>query len=98
MQETNAEIGREFGQMTGILVDTLVRVSAHRSGIGEVKCAPGFEPLVEQVLHQGFAQLDLGRLVQPRLRYVQDQEGAGDDEENCELDNDPCKSLCDKAS
>jgi len=28
LQEADAEIGREFGQMTGILMDTLVRVSA----------------------------------------------------------------------
>ena len=40
LQEADAEIGREFGQMTGILMDTLVRVSADLSGIGEAKCAP----------------------------------------------------------
>ena len=28
LQEADAEIGREFDQMTGILMDTLVRVSA----------------------------------------------------------------------
>jgi hypothetical protein len=28
LQEADAEIGREFGQMTGILMDTLVGVSA----------------------------------------------------------------------
>jgi hypothetical protein len=48
--------------MTG---DTLVRVSADLSGIGEAKCTPGSYPLVEQIAREPFAQLNLGRLVQP---------------------------------
>ena len=59
LQETNAEIGRKFRQMTGILVDALVRVSADLSGIGQAKCAPGFKPLVKQITHEPFAQVSL---------------------------------------
>ena len=74
--------------MTGILMDTLVRVSADLSGIGKVKCAPSSKPLVEQIAHEPFAQLNLGRLVQPDLRDIQDQEGAGNDTEDHELDEE----------
>jgi hypothetical protein len=85
LQEADAEIGRELGQMTGIIMDTLIRVSADLSGIGEAKCAPGSKPLVEEIAHEPFAQLNLGRLVQPDLRYIQDQEGAGNETEDHEL-------------
>ena len=71
--------------MTGILMDPLVRVSADLSGIGEAKCAPGSKPLVEQITHKPFPQLNLGRLVQPDLRDIQDQEGAGNETEDHEL-------------
>ena len=36
LQEADAEIGREFGQMTGILMDTLVRVSADLFEVGQI--------------------------------------------------------------
>jgi isoamylase len=36
LQEADAEIGREFGQMTGILMDTLVRVSADLVEVGQI--------------------------------------------------------------
>ena len=42
--------------MTGILMNTLVRVSADLSSIGAAKCAPGSKPLVEQIAHRPFAQ------------------------------------------
>ncbi len=51
----------------------------------EVKGAPRLEPLVEQVAHEPFAQLDLGRLVEPSLRHVQDQKPAGNNAEDHEL-------------
>ena len=88
LQEADPEIGREFSQMTGILMDTLVRVSADLSGIGKAKCAPSSKPLVEQIAHEPFAQLNVGRLVQPDLRDIQDQEGAGNDTEDHELDQE----------
>src|SRR4029077_10882076 len=59
LQEADAEIGREFGQVTGILMDTLVRVSADLSSRGEAECAPGSKPLVEQIAHEPFAQHNL---------------------------------------
>ena len=71
--------------MTGILMDTLVRVSADLSRIGEGKCAPWSQPLIEQIAHEPFAQLNLGRLVQPDLRYIEDQESAGNETEDHEL-------------
>jgi hypothetical protein len=88
LQEADAEIGRVFGQMTGILMNSLVGVSDDLSSIGEAKCAPGSKPLVEQIAHRPFAQLSLSRLVQPGLRYIQKQEGAGNDTEDHELDEE----------
>jgi hypothetical protein len=93
LQETDPEIGREFSQVTGILIDTLVRVSSDLSGIGKAKCASSSKPLVEQIAHEPCAQLDLGRLVQPDLRAIQDQEGAGNDTEDHELDQESMQAL-----
>ena len=88
MQKTDAEIGRELSQMTGIFVDPLIRVGTDLAGIGQAKCAPGFKPLVKQIAHEPFTQLDLGRLIQPRLRYVQNQEKSGDNAEDQELNGE----------
>ncbi len=71
--------------MPGILMDALVRVSADLSCISETKSPPRLKPLVEQVAHQSLAKLDLYRLVEPRLRHVQNQEPTGNEAENHEL-------------
>ena len=65
--------------------DALIGVGAHLAGIDEVKGAPRLKPLVEQVAHEPFAQLDLGHLVEPGLRHVQDQKPAGNHAEDHEL-------------
>ena len=51
-------------------LDALVGVSAHLAGINQVKGALRLKPLVEQVTHKPFAQLDFGRLDEPSLRHV----------------------------
>ena len=55
LQEPDAEIGCQFGQMPGVLVDALVRVGAQLAGIDQTKSAPRFEPYIEQVPHEPFA-------------------------------------------
>ncbi len=72
--------------MPGVLMNALIRIGAHLPGINQAKSAPRLQPLVEQVPHEQFAELDLRRLVEPGLRHVQDQKAAGDEAEAHELD------------
>jgi hypothetical protein len=69
-QEPDAEISRQLGQMASVLVDSLVGVGAHLTGIGQVKGAPRLKPLLEQVAHEASAQPEFGHLVEPGLRHV----------------------------
>lgn len=73
-------------------MDALVRVSAHFAGIDQMKGAPGLEPLVEEGAHESLAQLHFGRLVEPRLRHVQNQKAAGKTGENRELRQKPLET------
>ena len=55
LQQTDAEIGREFGKMVGVLVDALIGIDADRSRPGDEKGAPGRQPLRDQVTRQALA-------------------------------------------
>ena len=55
LQEPDAKIGRQLGQVAGVLVDALVRVGADLAGIDQAKGASRFEPFIEQVAHESFA-------------------------------------------
>ena len=85
LKKANAEVGRQFGQMASVLVDALVGIAAHLARIGQVKSAARFEPLVEKVEHQPFAQTDFRHLVEPGLSHVEDQKSTGNDAENYQL-------------
>ena len=45
----------------------------------------GSEPLVQEIVHQALAQDDLGALVEPHLRHVEDEQYAGDFAEDPKL-------------
>ena len=85
LQQTDPEVGRQFAEFAGVLVDALVRVHAHGAAIGQPERAARLHPVVQQAAHQAFAQFDLQGLGEPALRDVQDQEESGDQKEHAEL-------------
>ncbi len=91
LEKPDAKVGRELGQMAGVLVDALVGVAAHLPSIGQMKGALRFEPLVEKVEHQAFAKSDFGHLVEPGLRHVQDQKPTGNHTEDHKLPKEPAQ-------
>ena len=85
LHQPDAEIGREVGEVPGVLVQALVGVDAELARLLQPQRAAGPHPLVEQVAHQPLAQLDVQIAVQPALRDVEHQQRAGDLAEHHEL-------------
>ena len=67
LQAADAEVGREVGEVAGVLLHPLVGVDADLAGVGEQAGAPGCEPLVEQVAGEPGPQAVADRLLQPGL-------------------------------
>jgi len=51
----------------GVFMDTLIRVHADFAGAGEAKRTLGHEPLIEEIVRQPIAQLQLAHLSEPGL-------------------------------
>jgi hypothetical protein len=49
LQKSDAKVSCQLGQVAGVLVDALIRISAHLTGIDQVKGTHVLKPLVEQV-------------------------------------------------
>ena len=69
-------------------MDALIRILPNFARLRKTKGTLGLEPLFENIVYEPLPQLNLGRLVQPDLCYIQDQEGAGNDTEVHELDEE----------
>ena len=66
--------------MPRVLVHTLVRIDAELACLGETKRAAGPQPLIHEVAHQPFAQLQFQHLVEPVWATLRPA-GRGDDGE-----------------
>src|ERR1039457_880905 len=58
LQQSDAEIGRQIGEVACIFVHALIRIDAHHSRIGEPERAARPHPLLEEGLYQALAELD----------------------------------------
>ena len=76
---------RTAREMARVLVHALIRVDADGAGIRQPEGASRLHPVVDETLHQSFAELELQHFVEPTLRDVEDQQATGDQEENAEL-------------
>ena len=85
MEQANAEVGRGLHQVTGVFMDTLIRVHADFAGAGEAKRALRHEPLIEEIMCQPIAQLQLAHLSEPGLSDIQGQQRPGDHHKNHKL-------------
>ena len=85
LQKADAQVGGEIGQMLGVGLEALIGVGAERARIRQAERALGLEPLVQEIVHQALAQDDLGALVEPHLRHVEDQQYARDLAEDAKL-------------
>ena len=74
LEKADAEIGRQFGQMPGVLVDALIGIDADLAGAGETKGAPRLQPLVHEIVDEALPQLELGHLIEPALSDIEDQQ------------------------
>src|SRR3546814_10241196 len=82
---SGAELGVEFGKLPGILLDALVRIDADLAGEPEAISAPGYKPLVEQVVGQPFPETHLQHLLDPGLADDHRQQPRDDGKEDQEL-------------
>src|SRR5882672_11646068 len=71
--------------MARILMHALVRIDPDGSGTGQSKSPARQHPVLDQIVNQTLAQLELEHFAQPLLRHVERQERSGDDAENSEL-------------
>ena len=88
LQQPDAEIGRQLGQVARILVHALVGVVADGTGVGEPERAAGLQPVPDEIVGEPGAQLQFQRLAEPALPDVQHQQAAGDDGEHAELQDE----------
>ena len=74
-------------------MDALVGIDADLAGEAQQVGPLGDHPLVEQIAGQPFAQPDLQHLLQPGLGHDEDDQGAGDSQEDEELDPELSQQL-----
>src|ERR1700691_6070072 len=79
--------------MLSVGLEALVGVGAERARIREAERALRLEPLVQEIVHQALAQDDLGALIEPHLRHVEDQQYARDLAEDPKLSEEPSHVL-----
>lgn len=85
LQQADREIGGEFGEVARVFVHALIRVDADRSRVREARRAAGQHPMVDQILDQALAQLDLRHFSEIALHDVECEQRAGNESENAEL-------------
>ncbi len=85
MQQSDAQVGGQLGEVARILVHALVRIHAHRSRVGQPKGAARHQPVLYQVLDQALTQLDLQGLAEPSLAHIEDQQRSGDYAKHAQL-------------
>ena len=85
LKEPYGEVRRKFGEVTRILVHTLIGIDAHRPGIGEPECPARLHPILEETVYEALAQSDLQHLGQPCLRHIEDEQKCRDQEKHAEL-------------
>ena len=88
MQQADAQIRRQFGQVPGVLMDALVGVFADLAGLRQADGAQRREPLGREVFDEPLAQDELRLQVEPRLRDVEDEQNARQFGEDAELDDE----------
>jgi hypothetical protein len=64
--------------MLSVGLEALVGVGPEGARIRQAERALRLEPLVQEIVHQALAQNDLGALIEPHLRHVEDQQYARD--------------------
>jgi hypothetical protein len=69
-------------------LQALVWIFAHRARIRKTESPPGRKPLVQEIVYQAFAQDDLGPLIEPGLRHIEDQQDTGQHSKNADLLNE----------
>ncbi len=62
--------------MLSVGLEALVGVGAEGARIRKAERALGLQPLVQEIVHQALAQDDLGALIEPHLRHVEDEQYA----------------------
>jgi hypothetical protein len=75
----------EFSQVLGVLLDALIGIDADLAREAQQVDAFAYQPPVEQVMRQPFAQPDVHHRPQPGLAHDQHQQSAGDHGEDHEL-------------
>ncbi len=85
LQQSDAEIGRELGEVACILMHALVGIDSDGARAGQPEGAAGKHPVGDQIMSQTFAQLELERFAQPLLAHIEREERSSDDGENPEL-------------
>ena len=85
LQQADAEIRRQFGQVPGVLMDALVWVFAEFADLRQADGSQRREPLGGEVFDETLAQNELRLQVEPRLRDVEDEQDAGQFAEHPEL-------------
>ena len=93
LQQANAEIGGDLGELPRVVVNALVGVDADFAHTRDTEAAMRFQPLKKQVPRQPFAQFQLGHLSQPSLSDVENQQCAGDIGKNQKLLANPGEVL-----
>ncbi len=85
MQKANAQVRRKIRQMLCVSLEALVRIGAHGARIRKTESTHGFKPFVQEVVHQTLAQDHFGRLIEPHLRHVEEEQYARQLREDAEL-------------
>ena len=75
--------------MLGVLLDALIGIDADLAREAQQVDAFAYQPLVEQVMRQPFAQPYVHHRAQPGLADDQHQQSAGDHREDHELGDEP---------
>ena len=85
LQQADAKIGRQLGEMACILVHALIGVHPHRARLAKPESPSGLHPILDQIERQTSAELQFQRFNQPALRYVQNQESSGNQTKDAQL-------------
>lgn len=90
LQQADAEIRGQIGEVRGILLHALVGVDTNGAGIGQAESARRPHPLVDQIERQRLAKFQPDHLVEPGLTYVEHQQPAGNDCKDEKLVQEGC--------
>src|SRR5208337_4279369 len=70
-------VGRELGEVLGVLLNSLVGILADLAGVRQTKGAQRRQPLGQKILDQALAQNQLRFLVEPHLCDVEHEQDSG---------------------